>query len=33
VRSVVIHEVGHYLGFDDDELHRLEREANHPEPA
>lgn len=27
VRRVVIHEVGHYFGLSDDELHRLEREA------
>ncbi|MFO7674839.1 MAG: metallopeptidase family protein [bacterium] len=28
VRSVVIHEVGHYFGLDDEELARLERDAN-----
>ena len=28
VRQVVIHEVGHYFGLSDDELHRLEDEAD-----
>jgi predicted Zn-dependent protease with MMP-like domain len=28
VRRVVIHEVGHYFGLSDDELRRLEREAD-----
>jgi len=28
VRRVVIHEVGHYFGLTDEELHRLERESN-----
>jgi predicted Zn-dependent protease with MMP-like domain len=28
VRSVVIHEVGHYFGFSDPELRRLEAEAD-----
>jgi predicted Zn-dependent protease with MMP-like domain len=28
VRRVVIHEVGHYFGLNDDELHRLEQEAD-----
>ncbi len=28
VRRVVIHEVGHYFGLSDDELHRLEAEAD-----
>ncbi|MEO0086037.1 MAG: metallopeptidase family protein, partial [candidate division WOR-3 bacterium] len=28
VRRVVIHEVGHYFGLSDDELHRLETEAD-----
>jgi predicted Zn-dependent protease with MMP-like domain len=31
VRSVVIHEVGHYFGLSDDELRRLEREADEAE--
>ncbi len=33
VRQVVIHEVGHYFGLSDDELHRLEREADEAERA
>ncbi len=28
VRKVVIHEVGHYFGLSDAELHRLQAEAN-----
>ena len=31
VRQVVIHEVGHYFGLSDDELHRLEHEADDAE--
>ncbi len=31
VRQVVIHEVGHYFGLSDDELRRLEAEANRAE--
>ncbi len=31
VRRVVIHEVGHYFGLSDDELHRLEAEADRAE--
>lgn len=31
VRRVVIHEVGHYFGLSDDELHALEREADKTE--
>jgi predicted Zn-dependent protease with MMP-like domain len=33
VRRVVIHEVGHYFGLSDDELHRLEAEADRVEAA
>ncbi len=33
VRRVVIHEVGHYFGLSDDELHQLEREADEAERA
>jgi predicted Zn-dependent protease with MMP-like domain len=33
VRRVVIHEVGHYFGLSDDELHRLEAEADRAEAA
>ena len=33
VRQVVIHEVGHYFGLSDDELRRLEREADESEEA
>ena len=33
VRRVVIHEVGHYFGLSDDELHRLEDEADDTEAA
>lgn len=29
VRSVVIHEIGHYYGLGEDELRRLEAEAGH----
>jgi predicted Zn-dependent protease with MMP-like domain len=31
VRRVVIHEVGHYFGLSDEELHRLEGEASRDE--
>ncbi len=27
IRSVLIHEVGHHFGFDDEELYRMERET------
>ena len=30
VRETVIHEVGHYFGFDDDELRRIELESRRP---
>jgi predicted Zn-dependent protease with MMP-like domain len=33
VRRVVIHEVGHYFGLSDDELHGLEAEADRKEAA
>ena len=33
VREVVIHEVGHYFGLSDDELRRLEAEADRAEAA
>ncbi|MBM3331995.1 metallopeptidase family protein [candidate division WOR-3 bacterium] len=33
VRQVVIHEVGHYFGLSDDELRRLEAEADRKEAA
>jgi len=33
VRRVVIHEVGHYFGLSDDELRRLEAEADEAEAA
>ena len=33
VRQVVIHEVGHYFGLSDDELRRLEAEADRIEAA
>ena len=33
VRRVVIHEVGHYFGLSDDELRRLEAEADRAEAA
>jgi len=33
VREVVIHEVGHYFGLSDDELRRLEAEANKADRA
>ncbi len=33
VRRVVIHEVGHYFGLSDDELRRLEAEADRKEAA
>ena len=33
VREVVIHEVGHYFGLSDDELHRLEAEADKADRA
>jgi predicted Zn-dependent protease with MMP-like domain len=33
VRRVVIHEVGHYFGLSDDELRRLEAEADQAEAA
>ena len=33
VRQVVIHEVGHYFGLSDDELRRLESEADEAEAA
>ncbi len=33
VRRVVIHEVGHYFGLSDDELRRLESEADRKEAA
>ena len=33
VRRVVIHEVGHYFGLSDDELRRLEAEADRTEAA
>ena len=33
VRQVVIHEVGHYFGLSDDELRRLEAEADKAEAA
>lgn len=33
VRSVVIHEFGHYFGLDDEELRRLELEPGQPEPS
>jgi predicted Zn-dependent protease with MMP-like domain len=33
VRRVVIHEVGHYFGLSDDELRRLEAEADKAEAA
>ncbi len=33
VRRVVIHEVGHYFGLSDDELRRLEAEADSKEVA
>jgi predicted Zn-dependent protease with MMP-like domain len=33
VREVVIHEVGHYFGLSDDELRRLEAEADRKEAA
>ena len=33
VRRVVIHEVGHYFGLSDDELRRLEAEADEVEAA
>jgi predicted Zn-dependent protease with MMP-like domain len=33
VRQVVIHEVGHYFGLSDNELHRLEAEADRKEAA
>jgi predicted Zn-dependent protease with MMP-like domain len=32
VRRVVIHEVGHYFGMSDEELHRLERESEPTPP-
>jgi predicted Zn-dependent protease with MMP-like domain len=33
VRRVVIHEIGHYFGLSDDELRRLEAEADRAEAA
>ena len=33
VREVVIHEVGHYFGLSDDELRRLEAEADKADRA
>jgi predicted Zn-dependent protease with MMP-like domain len=33
VRQVVIHEVGHYFGLSDEELRRLEAEADRKEAA
>ncbi len=32
VRETVMHELGHYFGLDDDELHRIEDGDTHPDP-
>jgi predicted Zn-dependent protease with MMP-like domain len=32
VREVVIHEVGHYFGLDDERLRELEEEGRRPDP-